>query len=464
MTRRTILVSVVGVAMALSHGVSAARGATPTVAASNRAKVTTRTWLDTVNRYRAAANVPAVREDPELSRRAKLHSRYVVVNNQLVHAEAPANPAYTAAGDDAGRRGAVQAGPDAVTGASDIDEWMRAPFHALGLIDPTLQAVGFGTFDDPSATGFRHASTLYLRRPPHRNDAARPAIWPGDGTTVTLQTLGEKETPSPYPACTGYEPPTGLPIVANLGRDMTVNQASITSDGAAVESCVIDAARYVSPDPAEQAEGRAALAHHQVIVVPRSPLLVNRTYTVTIETTVGAVSSTFHVAPRVPTRLKAYNWTITNDHLIVLWQPPDDGGLPLTKYLVVIEPGGLRFELPGTSRGANFDRRLSAGPTKATVWAVNPAGAGDALTFGFVVPETVAVGAPTTVAPPQPTTTRFLYGPADPSETTSTTIDPNVVPVMVGSAPTTVAPAPQAKSRTSLARPAARPPSEKSAR
>ena len=383
--------------------------------------------------------MPPIREDPELSRRARLHSRYVVLTNQLVHAEDPSNAAYTREGDEAGRRGAVQAGPDDVTGAHDIDEWMRAPFHALGLIDPTLQAVGFGAYNDPKAAGFRHAATLYLRRPPHRNSGAAPVLWPGDGTTVTLQTLGEKETPSPYSACPGYEAPTGLPIVANLGDDMSVLNASVVVDGIPVEACIIDADRYVSADAAEQADGRAALGRHQAMIVPRKPLVVAKTYTVTIEATTRTVTSTFRVAARPPTRLKAYNWTITNDHLILLWVPPDDGGLPVSRYYVAIEPGGLRFELPGTASGAKFDYRLRAGPTRATVWAENPAGTGDAIAFGFTVPESVALGAPTTLAPPQPTTTHFLYGAADPSETT-TTVDSTPVPSLVSSAPTSTAP------------------------
>ena len=125
-------------------------------------------WLTALNHYRALAGVKPVTEDPSLSVKAAAHARYVSLTGQIVHREDPTNPLYTPEGDDAGRNSNIRASTERLTPRGDIEEWMRAPFHALAVIDPTLRSVGFAAYNNPEDNITAHTSVLYLSRPPIR--------------------------------------------------------------------------------------------------------------------------------------------------------------------------------------------------------------------------------------------------------------------------------------------------------
>ena len=276
---RAAFVSALVVA-ALAVG-SAGRRTLPTAAAQDLP------WLSALNRARAQASLGPIVENSTLGVGASRHARYVVATGQLVHAEDPQNLQYSADGNLAGSQGLVRATFDIPTPVEEVDELMRAPFHALAVIDPGLRSVGFGAFTDPSAAPFRYASTFALDRAPLRYSnkvrvATRSAIWPGNGSTVTLRTMVDHEEPDPLSACDGYSPPVGLPIVANLGDDLTVTGASVQADGAVVPACVITGDRYTNPDPVVQDSGRSVLRKHAIIMIPRDPLRVGVDYTATI--------------------------------------------------------------------------------------------------------------------------------------------------------------------------------------
>src|SRR5882724_10929430 len=102
-------------------------------------------WLKAVNVYRAQAKLPPVTEDPDLSRSDLLHARYSVRNQVLVHSEDPNLPEYTVEGDRAAH---ASNGAQARSEKDAVDQWMQAPFHALGILDPRLKTVGFGLYTD----------------------------------------------------------------------------------------------------------------------------------------------------------------------------------------------------------------------------------------------------------------------------------------------------------------------------
>lgn len=105
--------------------------------------------LDRLNAYRTMASVPELRLDYELSRGCQLHADYLKLNSidlRIVgleaHGENPQFPGYTSQGDAAGHSSVIYQG---VMPREAIDNWMCTLYHRLGLLDPNLLAVGFGS-------------------------------------------------------------------------------------------------------------------------------------------------------------------------------------------------------------------------------------------------------------------------------------------------------------------------------
>jgi fibronectin type III domain protein len=71
----------------------------------------------------------------------------------------------------------------------------------------------------------------------------------------------------------------------------------------------------------------------------------------------------------------------------VSWQAPDDGGLPMTRYTVTLQPGARRVTVPASRTTATLDGLTVGGRYTITVSATNLAGAGPA-------------SAPTAIGPP----------------------------------------------------------------
>jgi len=142
--RRKTLVAV-GAIAALCAATSTSAGA---VAAPATARIQTAAgseavqlpsnWLAQMNGYRANYGVPSVVEEPALSAADAQHVLWMAVNDTMMHGEIPGTPSYTAAGDLAGQKSNLSMGStDAIGG------WMAAPFHALGILRPTLQRTGY---------------------------------------------------------------------------------------------------------------------------------------------------------------------------------------------------------------------------------------------------------------------------------------------------------------------------------
>ena len=81
---------------------------------------------------------------------------------------------------------------------------------------------------------------------------------------------------------------TGTPLFALLPEAPARprSTATVERDNAAVESCAYDETRYTNPDAAAQALGQQVLAsRHQVVVVPKVPLIQGSVYKVSISVT-----------------------------------------------------------------------------------------------------------------------------------------------------------------------------------
>jgi hypothetical protein len=258
------------------------------------------TWLARVNFYRAMAMLPPVEEDPNLSVGPFEHARYMVHNDVIQHIERPMDAWATLAGAAAAAvsnlAGSRQQEPDAWA----IDNWMQAPFHAVGILDPALRDVGFGIFR-ASAGQMQTAAALDVvhgRIPEAARSARYPVLWPANGMTVPIGTH-TSEWPNPLTSCAGYSAPAGLPIIVQLGSGSLVpvgTKSMIWLGKDRVEHCVFDETSYWNPNSADRQLGRSILAARDaIVIVPKYPLKSGATYRVHLESSGQTVDWSFRV-------------------------------------------------------------------------------------------------------------------------------------------------------------------------
>lgn len=255
-------------------------------------------WLATLNAYRATAGLSPVAARKAWVDGGTKHARYMLATDDITHAEDPSHPAYTAAGDEAGRRGNVAM---VWGGSADarrfLDMWMAGPFHAAGILDPRLTHSAYAQASQGGDRGVTAAVLDVIRGlDTSRPGPSDPIVWPGDGSGVPLGSYRGGEWPDPLTSCANYQAPTGLPIVIQFPRDTRVSSHRLATDGGAVEHCVFDASSYRNPDKATERHAVKGLAARNVVVViPREPLPVGSTTTVSVTSRDTTATSTFRV-------------------------------------------------------------------------------------------------------------------------------------------------------------------------
>ncbi|HNT24967.1 MAG TPA: CAP domain-containing protein [Anaerolineales bacterium] len=242
--------------------------------------------LTNINTYRALANLPAVSMNDGWSQGDQLHARYVVKNNVLVHAEDPANPWYTLDGDAAGQSSNVLAASDtAMQDVSAIDKWMSGPFHAVNVLDPRLQTIGFGSYRELDG-GLQMAAALDTFRGLVDPTGSFPVFYPAQGKVLPVRLYSGGETPDPLSACPSYTTPSGPPIIVQFGSGFTsvnVTAHTFRQGATSLEHCIYTETSYTNPDPQQQALGRSFLSGHDaVVIIPRNPLTPGASYTVSL--------------------------------------------------------------------------------------------------------------------------------------------------------------------------------------
>jgi len=263
--------------------------------------------LEHLNEYREGAGLPPVTLDAEGSLPNWLHARYVAENNYVTHTEDPNDPWYTPQGAQAGEASNVGARAADLRGNP---EWVmhafgRAPFHLMNLLDPRTTGIRHGYYymlpecedpwcDERSAVALEPVRTGTW-------PAGRKVYFPGDGHTIDLRAF-RGEYPSPPHLCPaeyqgdGYYL-VGLPLFVMRGYGQTpqVLSSSLTTNGTPLEHCIVRATTEhgVSPEEAEFA-ARLLHAYGATILLPREPLEPLATYTVTLTTSTGEETWTFH--------------------------------------------------------------------------------------------------------------------------------------------------------------------------
>jgi len=253
-------------------------------------------WLAYLNYYRALANLPALTENPLWSAAAAGHACYMVENDHYQAGEPNAQ------GTCFSQDGVIVSFKSNLIATSDvntsdffaIDYWLKGPFHGIGMLDPRLQSVGFGSYRKAGTGGgitdYKMAAVLDIIDGLAESVPAGityPIYWPGDGAITYLRTYDGPEAPEPLVSCPGYLASTGLPLMLQVGDGTltpVISQTLITQrNGSPVEHCAFNELTYANPDALQQATGRSVLdARDAIVLIPRLPLTAGERYIVTV--------------------------------------------------------------------------------------------------------------------------------------------------------------------------------------
>jgi len=254
-------------------------------------------WLGIVNVYRTQSGLAPVANNAAWSSGSRNHSCWMLLNG-IAHDESPGTPGYSVDGDQAGNSGNVAVSTNAgATPRSHIDLWMSGPFHAIGILRPTLQQAAFGMCASPPAesrTRWNSAATLDVLRGnnPGAPRPATPIVFPGDGATTSM-TRFIAETPDPRTFCGWGGRNVGLPLIAMMPSNVTTAGATLRGPAGPIPTCVLHAANT-------SGTARAVLGgDNAVVVVPAAPLTTG-TYTVSVGSDGGNANWSFNVDPDAP--------------------------------------------------------------------------------------------------------------------------------------------------------------------
>lgn len=247
----------------------------------------------TVNAYRAMSGLAPLVADATWDAQARAHSCYQLANG-ATHDEVVGAPGYSTDGAEAGRSGNVAVSSDVgATPTDHVELWLTGPFHAIGLLRPTLVRTGFGMCTDAaSGTVWRSAATMDVSR---GIDADQPwpeipVVFPGAGATVPL-TAFVTERPDPLAAC-GWQAPAGLPLIVMMPHAVGHASATLTGPDGSAEVCVLHAGNVSDPGAAS-----VLASANAVVVVPRHPLAGGR-HAAVVVTDAGRAEWSFDIDPR----------------------------------------------------------------------------------------------------------------------------------------------------------------------
>jgi hypothetical protein len=255
-------------------------------------------WLGVVNAYRAASALPPVVENSAWSGGGRKHSCWMLLNG-IAHDEQPGTAGYSADGDAAGNSGNVAVSSNAgATARSHVELWMTGPFHAVGVLRPSLRQAGYGMCaspPNPTNTKWRSAATLDVVR---GIDGATPkptapVFFPGNGTTTSL-TRFVAESPDPRTFCGWSGQSVGLPLIALMPSPHNGAVATLHGPNGPIPTCVLT--RSNTSGVASSILG----GDNAIVVVPATPL-TSGSYRVAALTDNGQGANwSFSVDPNAP--------------------------------------------------------------------------------------------------------------------------------------------------------------------
>lgn len=259
-------------------------------------------WLTWLNYYRSIGSLPAVQHDPSYDAGPTAHAEYLIELDQTglcpAYPHCEAIPPGSELGDEGARNVILRSGDPGLTGREVVEGLIAAPFHALAMLRPGLQRVGFGLVHDATKDPWQSAGVINVSTDPSATDESQPYIWPANGSSTPLVAYSGNETPDPlvatscaalhFPSVSGTKA-AGLPIIVR-GIDTGDVHATLTdtTTGQSLAACVATSHDY----PAESAAS-AILAYDRVaLVIPEAVLAVGHRFTVVL-TGSATMTSTF---------------------------------------------------------------------------------------------------------------------------------------------------------------------------
>lgn len=261
-------------------------------------------WLTYLNRFRAMAGLRPVLDWEPYNAGSEHHSYYMVTNDAAIaHSQDPDHPLFDPAGDQAARNGNIFA-----TSQTDADYvwslnfWASAPFHLIGMLDPRLNLVGYGDHVEESGE-VNMAAVLDIGSDEGLDSGiAYPVLFPGPQSKTWVVRHSLYEWPDPLAGCPGYARPTGAPIVLFLGDGSGVPQVAnhrLALGDQPLESCIFDESTYRNPDAYAEGVGRTILSlNDAVVIIPRTPLAADATYTAQVTADGQTFTWQFHTVKR----------------------------------------------------------------------------------------------------------------------------------------------------------------------
>lgn len=246
-------------------------------------------WLAYLNLFREIGGLPTLQAINSLSEGTQFHSRYMVLNQDpIAHYEDPVNPLFTEPGDQAAIHGNLFASTQLeATFTWGINFWISAPFHLTPILDPSLQAVGFGIYNGEVGT-FQMAAVLDVRSElgAAGSNVGYPLFFPGNGSATWVVRHSMYEWPDPLAGCPGFARPSGAPLVLQLGDGSLtprVTSHRLMDGNQVLESCRFDETTYTNSNAFAQGTGREILNQRDaVVIIPRHELAMGRTFTVEV--------------------------------------------------------------------------------------------------------------------------------------------------------------------------------------
>jgi hypothetical protein len=288
-------------------------------------------WLATMNYYRVSSGLSPVTEDPQFTAGEVNHVTYLAKSDPLFisgqyvshHSENPASPFTTKAGT-AASGGNLTTGSTA-TESEPIDDWMSAPFHAVGVLRENLRTSGFAeVFNVNSGVYEQGVSVLTGLVAAKRT---KNVLFPGPNSKVRFNSF-TGEYPDPREACgSNWKSYLGLPIWASLMSAPPQNvSATLTNPAGTVLSanadvCVVDKWNFKSSNAVYGPAGRAIMANDNlVLILPKKPLDAGNYQVKLSMPGVPDVMWSFGVIPNLPSQITLRFPSAGQPHLYT-WAP-----------------------------------------------------------------------------------------------------------------------------------------------
>jgi len=239
-------------------------------------------WLDTVNYYRQASDLLPVKDDALRTAMSKAHVNYLantpkeyyVGAYRNAHTENPASPFYSELGSKSGSNIAWSSNG---LEAPFIDQWMTAPFHAMGILRENLESSGFAMGSGAAISNYVAALDVFGIN--YSKTRSKTIVFPGNNSTVRLSRF-DGESPDPREGCgSDWKNFRGLPLFVSFPKSLIRGSSgSLTlPDGKtlnlAEDLCVVDSFNYVTSDQIYGPAGKSVLAgDNMVLLIPKLPL------------------------------------------------------------------------------------------------------------------------------------------------------------------------------------------------